>query len=61
LDGNLNPILEHPTICSVGFSDKRHYNKKSDDVKQGLKEKHDKLVLKEIVEVNRRNFAWPTA
>eukprot|EP01133_Synstelium_polycarpum_P010113 gene10113-11789_t len=30
LDGNLNPILEHPTIRSVGFFNKRHYNLKED-------------------------------
>ncbi|WP_391557058.1 hypothetical protein [Robertmurraya sp.] len=26
LDGDLSPILEHPTIKSVGFLNKRHYN-----------------------------------
>ncbi len=28
LNGDLNPILEHPSIRSVGFSNKRHYNYK---------------------------------
>lgn len=26
LDGNLTPILDHPTIQSVGYLNKRHYN-----------------------------------
>lgn len=26
IDGDLTPILEHPTIRTVGFSNKRHYN-----------------------------------
>ena len=39
LDGNLNPIIEHPTISSVGFSDKRHYNNKSENIKSILKNK----------------------
>ena len=26
LDGDLTPILEHPTLLSVGFFNKRHYN-----------------------------------
>lgn len=30
LDGDLSPILEHPTIRSVGFLNKRHYNIKDD-------------------------------
>jgi len=32
LDGNINPILEHPTIKTVGFLDKKHYNRKSKEV-----------------------------
>ena len=39
LDGNLNPIIEHPTISSVGFSDKRHYNNKSENIKLILENK----------------------
>ncbi|WP_101688657.1 hypothetical protein [Dysgonomonas massiliensis] len=38
-DGNLNPILDHPTIRSVGFLNKRHYNYKSEDIKEKLNEK----------------------
>jgi hypothetical protein len=30
LDGNLNPILEHPTIRTVGFLNKKHYNYKDE-------------------------------
>jgi len=35
LDGDLTPIVEHPTLKSVGFFNKRHYNyasKKIDDI-----------------------------
>ena len=30
LDGNLKPILEHPTIRTVGFLNKKHYNYKDE-------------------------------
>lgn len=26
LSGDLTPLMEHPTLCSVGFQNKRHYN-----------------------------------
>jgi len=39
LDGNLDPILNHPTLRSVGFLDKRHYNRKYDEIEEMLKEK----------------------
>jgi hypothetical protein len=39
LDGNLKPILEHPTIRTVGFLDKRHYNYKSEKIKLELRNK----------------------
>jgi hypothetical protein len=39
LDGNLNQILEHPTIRTVGFLDKRHYNYKSEKIKLELENK----------------------
>jgi len=39
VDGNLNPILEHPTIRSVGFLNKRHYNIKDEKMKSALKSK----------------------
>jgi hypothetical protein len=42
LDGNLKPILEHPTIRTVGFLDKKHYNYKSEKIKQELENKCDK-------------------
>ena len=32
LDGNLTPMIEHPTIRSVGFLNKRHYNLKDEQV-----------------------------
>ncbi|SDD82495.1 hypothetical protein [Pedobacter soli] len=39
LDGNLQPILNHPTIRSVGFLNKRHYNYKAEKIDSLLKEK----------------------
>ncbi len=41
LDGNLSPILDHPTIRTVGFLDKKHYNYKSDKLKLELESKFD--------------------
>lgn len=42
LDGNLKPILEHPTIRTVGYLNKKHYNYKSEKIKQELEDKFDK-------------------
>ncbi len=39
LDGDLKPILEHPTIRTVGFLNKRHYNFKDERLKLELKNK----------------------
>ena len=36
VDGNLMPIIEHPTIRTVGFLNKRHYNLKDDQLKKEL-------------------------
>jgi hypothetical protein len=38
-DGNLKPILEHPTIRTVGFLNKRHYNYKDEKIKLELENK----------------------
>lgn len=40
LDGNLNQILEHPTIRTVGFMNKRHYNFKYENLKIELEKKN---------------------
>ncbi len=42
LDGNLKPIIEHPTIRTVGFIGKKHYNMKESQVKLELENKSDK-------------------
>ncbi|MEJ1096998.1 MULTISPECIES: hypothetical protein [unclassified Pseudoxanthomonas] len=34
VDGDLTPLLQHPTLCSVRFLDKRHFNLKSSNVEQ---------------------------
>ena len=41
LDGNLKPIIEHPTIRTVGFLNKKHYNFKDDKLKLELEKKFD--------------------
>jgi hypothetical protein len=41
LDGNLKPILEHPTIRNVGFLNKRHYNYTDEKIKEELEKKFD--------------------
>ena len=43
LDGNLKPILEHPSIRTVGFLNKKHYNYKDEKLKLELENKfnHD--------------------
>lgn len=43
LDGNLKPILEHPTIKSTGFFNKRHYNIKDSEMEKLLEEKFKKI------------------
>lgn len=39
LDGNLQPILDHPTIRSAGFLNKRHYNYKNEKIDSILDDK----------------------
>jgi len=39
LDGNLKPILEHPTIRTVGFLNKKHYNFKDEKLNSELQNK----------------------
>ncbi|RKR11953.1 hypothetical protein C8C83_3712 [Flavobacterium sp. 90] len=41
LNGNLKPILDHPTIRSVGFLNKRHYNYKDEQLKKELENKFE--------------------
>jgi hypothetical protein len=39
LDGNLSPILKHPTLRTVGFLNKKHYNLNNEKIKSELEEK----------------------
>jgi len=39
LDGDLSPIVNHPTIESTGYMNKRHYNIKDQKMDELLKEK----------------------
>lgn len=40
LDGDLRPIIEHPTLRTFGFLDKRHYNLKNAYVAEYLQKKN---------------------
>lgn len=42
LDGDLSPIIDHPTIKSVGFINKRHYNYSEKKIEEALKLKSPK-------------------
>ena len=46
LSGDLTPIMKHPTLCSVGFLNKRHYNIKE-------KEADDHFSKKEMAAVEK--------
>lgn len=41
LDGNLKPIIDHPTIRTVSFLNKKHYNYKYEKLKIDLEKKFD--------------------
>jgi hypothetical protein len=36
VSGDLTPIMEHPTLCSVGFLNKRHYNIRDTEIHEHL-------------------------
>lgn len=42
LSGDLSPLLRHPTLCTVGFLNKRHYNRRFEDVEALLSERNSK-------------------
>ena len=52
LDGNLTPILKHPTIRTVGFLNKKHYNYKDDKLKRELKDKFPSDYKPPFIRVN---------
>lgn len=41
IDGDLTPIMKHPSLVNAGFLDKRHYNLKGSDIETHLKEKNE--------------------
>ncbi|UUZ55315.1 hypothetical protein LP419_05935 [Massilia sp. H-1] len=41
LDGDLTPLMNHPNLVNAYFLDKRHYNFKSVEVQQHLKERNE--------------------
>ncbi|MBM7661663.1 hypothetical protein JOC85_002466 [Bacillus mesophilus] len=50
LDGNLQPLLDHPTIRVSGFNNKRHYNYSYEKLKSLLEEKNGNKEYKSIIE-----------
>ncbi|MFF2499071.1 hypothetical protein [Peribacillus sp. NPDC058075] len=53
LDGDLSPILNHPTIRSVGFLNKRHYNIKDDKMDALLKDKNGEEEFKTVIKYGK--------
>lgn len=49
LNGDLSPILDHPTIRSVGFLNKRHYNINDDKMDALLKDKNGGEEFKTVI------------
>ncbi|UPO90166.1 hypothetical protein [Niallia sp. Man26] len=49
LDGDLNPILNHPTIRTAGFLNKKHYNIKSNDLNERLNSKNEGRPFEEVI------------
>lgn len=49
IDGDLTPILKHPSIRSVGFLNKRHYNVSENSMNSSLKEKNVGVDYKTII------------
>jgi hypothetical protein len=41
LDGNLTPLLEHPTLLNTGFLNKRHYNLKEKEADEHFSKKSE--------------------
>jgi len=60
LDGDLTPILEHPTIRTVGFLNKRHYNYSEEKMKSELElkstEKYKEYVYKDEFKTYKYNY-----
>lgn len=44
ISGDLSPLLRHPKLCSVGFLDKRHYNMRSSEVEEKLRERRNSSI-----------------
>lgn len=44
VSGDLSPLLRHPTLCSVGFLAKRHYNMSPKEIEAKLSERRSKAV-----------------
>ncbi|MDQ0227679.1 hypothetical protein [Metabacillus niabensis] len=53
LNGDLTPILDHPTIRSVGFLNKRHYNIKDDKMDALLRDKNGREVFETVIKYGK--------
>lgn len=56
--GDLNPVLEHPNIRSVGFLNKRHYNFKHEELKKLLEEKSNEDYRDEVYKGEYMTFKY---
>lgn len=46
LSGDLTPLLEHPTLCSAGFLNKRHYNLKESEADEYFRPRREAAIEK---------------
>lgn len=55
LSGDLTPMLKHPSLCSVGFLNKRHYNLRDTEIDEHLRPRKIGATQKEY-----RLFVFPS-
>ncbi|MGG3926596.1 hypothetical protein ABET51_11415 [Metabacillus fastidiosus] len=53
LDGDLSPILDHPTIRSGGFLNKRHYNITEDKMDALLNDNNGGEAFKTVIKFGK--------
>ncbi|ULO08485.1 hypothetical protein H1230_06660 [Paenibacillus sp. 19GGS1-52] len=58
IDGDLSPIIEHPTIRTVGFLNKRHYNISEKEMDTKLSEKNHGEEFK--IKINKQGTEFST-
>lgn len=58
VDGDLTPIIKHPTLRSVGFLNKRHYNYKDIEIDSILKNKSEEDLRDEVFKGEFMTFKY---